>query len=287
MPATSEPALRLQGLVKAYPGTLGLGRRQVLHGIDLELAPGELLGLLGPNGSGKTTLLRLVAGIERADGGSLSILGGTPAVASVRRRIGFLPEDSPFPPELGARAALELFGALQGLGRVERRRRAEAWLERVELADQGRRPIGRFSKGMLRRFGLAQALLHGPDLVLLDEPTAGLDAVGAGLFDELLTELLERGAAVVVSSHQLTDVFDRAARLCVLIEGRVAACGPPTDLVAGTGRAKLELEGLDAQGLERLAQAARDAGARDVHGGPGSGALLEIYRRFARSEPTR
>jgi len=196
----------------------------------------------------------------------------------VRRRIGFLSELSPFPPELGAAAALDLCGALQGLPRADRRRRAATWLERVGLAAEARRPLGRFSKGMLRRFGLAQALLHEPDLVLLDEPAAGLDALGVGLLSELLEEALARGAAVLLSSHLVGDALERAGELCVLVDGRVAARGAPEALVGGSGRVRLELEGATPELIQRLSALAREAGAQVLYRGPGAGALLELYR---------
>jgi ABC-2 type transport system ATP-binding protein len=279
--APPPPAFRLQGLVKAFPGAFGLGRREVLHGVDLALERGRMLGLVGPNGSGKTTLLRTIVGLERAQSGALEVLGGSPSEPRVRRRLGFLSEVSPFPPELSAAAALDLLAALQGLPRAERRRRAAAWLERAGLADAARRPLGRFSKGMLRRFGLAQALLHEPDLVLLDEPTAGLDAPGIGLFEELLDETLARGAAVVLASHLLGDVFERADALAVLIDGRVAAHGAPAELVAGTRRVRLELDDATPELVARIEDLARASGARVTYAGPGGGALLELYRRAA------
>jgi len=279
--ARREPALRLSGLEKTFPGAFGRGRRAVLRGIDLELGRGELLGLVGPNGSGKTTLLRVVAGLERPSAGELRVLGGTPAESAVRRRLGFLSELSPFPPELSAAAALDLCAALQGLPRGERRRRAGAWLARVGLAAEARRPLGRFSKGMLRRFGLAQALLHEPDLVLLDEPAAGLDALGVGLLSELLAEARARGAAVLLSSHLVADALEDADQLCVLVDGRVAARGAPEALVGASGRVRLELEGATPELLARLSALADAEGARVLYRGPGAGALLELYQSGA------
>ena len=279
--APSEPALRLTNVAKSFPGAFGRGRRAVLHGIDLELARGRLTGLVGPNGSGKTTLLRIAAGLERPTAGALRVLGGTPGESAVRRRIGFLSELSPFPPELGAAAALDLCAALQGIPRAERRRRGAAWLERVGLAPAARRPLGRFSKGMLRRFGLAQALLHEPDLVLLDEPAAGLDALGIGLLGELLSEARARGAAVLLSSHLVADALEDADELCVLVDGRVAARGAPPALVGTSGCVRLELEGATPELVERLGALARASGAQVLYRGPGAGALLELYRAGA------
>jgi ABC-type multidrug transport system ATPase subunit len=287
--ASLQPALRLRGLVKAFPGPFGVGRREVLHGIDLDLERGAMLGLVGPNGSGKTTLLRAIAGLERTQGGTLSVLGGLPSESAVRRRLGFLSEVSPFPPELSARAALDLLASLQGIAKAERRRRVAAWLERVGLAQAAGRPLGRFSKGMLRRFGLAQALLHEPDLVLLDEPTAGLDALGVGLLGELCDEALARGAAIVLASHLLGDVFDRAAELCVLIDGRVAAHGAPAELVEQAGNARhvrLELEDAAPELVERVLALCAASGVRVTYRGPGAGALLSLYRASTSGPPS-
>jgi len=272
------PALALRGIARAH----GRGRRriEVLRGVDLELGRGKTLGLVGPNGSGKTTLLRIAAGIERPSAGTVHVLGGAPDVAAHRARVGYLSEDSPFPPELSAREALRLAGALQGLARKSLAAQAEAMLERVGLAGSARRALGRFSKGMLRRFGLAQAFLHQPDLVLLDEPTAGLDAPGFLVLEELLAEARERGAAIVLCSHVLADVLAHGDALLVLVRGRVAAFGPPLGLARAEARVRLEVEGLDAPALDELERWIGGAGGRVLSRGPASATLLEIYGRL-------
>ena len=233
--ATGAPALSLVGLCHSFPVALGLRRSEVLRGVDLELARGRSLGLVGPNGSGKSTLLRVIAGVERARGGRVTVLGGTPDAAETRRRVGFLPEDSPFPPELRALPALVLLGTLRRMPRARARERGAELLERVGLGEAGRAPLGRFSRGMLRRFGLAQAVLHEPELILLDEPTAGLDATGFGVLAELLSEARSRGAAIVVASHLATDLHAHCERLAVLLDGRVAAEGDPAELLGDGG----------------------------------------------------
>jgi len=278
------PALRLRGVTQAFPVGLGLRRREVLHGVDLELARGGSLGLVGPNGSGKSTLLRLVAGVDLPRQGSVEVLGGSPREPTIRARVGWLPEDSPFPRELGARAALELIGELGGLPRREARDRARTLLERVDLAGEARTPLARFSRGMLRRFGLAQAVLGEPELLLLDEPTAGLDAPGYALLDELVGEARARGAAVVIASHLVADVHRHCERLAVMIEGRVATQGTPLELLAqadaGEVVAEAEVAGLGAQDLERLAEAVRARGGRWLGARPAQQSLLALYRRL-------
>ncbi|MBK7644836.1 MAG: ABC transporter ATP-binding protein [Planctomycetes bacterium] len=233
------PALEIRQLVAGYPALLGLRRTQVLRGLDLSLARGAVLGLAGPNGSGKSTLLRLVAGVERASSGELRVLGGSVADAAVRRRVGYLPEDSPFPPELSARAMLELCGALARMPRELAQRESARLLALVGLEHASRKRLGSFSRGMLRRFGLAQSWLHAPELLLLDEPTAGLDAQGFEVLGTLLGEARARGTAVVIASHLPGDFTDHASEMAVILGGRIALRGGVRELLAG--RSLLEL----------------------------------------------
>jgi len=231
----SAPVVHLVGLRQSYPIALGLARREVLHGIDLELYQGQKLGLVGPNGSGKSTLLRVLAGVDRASGGVLEVLGRDPESDPIRSRIGFLPEDSPFPRELRALEMLVLLATLRRVAHKRARERSQRLLEQVGLAAHARTPLGRFSRGMLRRFGLAQALVHEPDLILLDEPTAGLDAEGFGVLEELIEAAIARGASLVISSHLVSDVHAHCDRLAVLMQGRIAAFGPPRDVLSIDG----------------------------------------------------
>jgi len=235
-PPASPAALELRGLVKRFrPGLLGRART-VLSGIDLVLEPGASLGLVGPNGSGKSTLLRLAAGLERPSAGELRVFGHAPEERRARARIGYLPDGCPFPDELSPLSVLGLLGSLHGLARRECARAAEAGLERVGLAREARRPLRHFNQGMKRRFGLAQAFLHRPDLLLLDEPTAGLDAEGYVVLEELLGEARARGAALLLATHVLSDLQDHCPRSAVLLAGRIAAAGPTAELLGDRQR---------------------------------------------------
>jgi ABC-2 type transport system ATP-binding protein len=225
------PALRLSGVRQAFRVGLGLSRREVLGPIDLEVARGAGVGLIGPNGSGKSTLLQLVAGVDDPVAGRVEVLGFAPRDPRAVARTGWMSEDSPFPPELDARAVLELTGSLQGLPSRAARTRGAAWLERVGLARESRTRLSRYSRGMLRRLGLAAALLCEPELVLLDEPTAGLDAPGLELLDLLLAQARARGATVVIASHLVDDVHRPCERLIVLVDGRLVADGTPGELL--------------------------------------------------------
>jgi ABC-type multidrug transport system ATPase subunit len=272
------PVVLARGLTKSFPGALPWRRREVLRGVDLEVESGGALGLVGPNGSGKSTLLRILAGVERPGAGDVRVLGGRPVEAAVRRGVGFLPEDSPFPGELTAPATLELLGALAGAPRRERRARAGELLERVGLAAHRRTPLGRYSRGMLRRFGLAQALLLEPALLLLDEPTAGLDAPGHELLGDLLDEARVAGATLVLSTHVLGDLAGHCDRVAVLLGGRVAATGTPEELADREDSIEWELSG-SAEARAAAERALEDGGGRILARRPPPGLLRKLYRR--------
>jgi ABC-type multidrug transport system ATPase subunit len=277
-PAAPHLALEARGVVRRFRGGL-LGRsRTALDGLDLAVPRGVTLGLVGPNGSGKSTLVRLLAGVDRPTSGTLRVLGAEPRSRAARRQSAYLPEDSPFPGELSARAALDLLGALAGLTRSTLRARGEELLARVGLADARGTPLRGYSRGMLRRFGLAQAFLTEPEVILLDEPTAGLDALGFEVLDELLAAARARGATTVLASHLLSDVHTHCDRLAVLDRGRVVAEGSPATLLAAEGRVRLDVEGLDDEGLVALEQWLTGRHARVVGRLPGGKSLTELYR---------
>ncbi len=248
MSISTELSLELAGVAKSYSRWFGARRTAVLRGVDLRVTRGSTLGLAGPNGSGKSTLLRLVAGVEAPDAGSIRVLGLAPRRAASEDRVGWLSDDALFPSDMSIGAALKLAGAIHGLRGKALVRRADERLERVGLRTHARQSLGRASRGMLRRFGIAQAWIHDPALVLLDEPTAGLDAEGFVVLHEILDEARAAGTTVVIASHAASDLAGRCDQIAVLLDGRVAVHGPPADVLAGGG-------------------------------------LLEIYRRHARTAP--
>jgi len=276
--ATPPLALAARGVVRRFRGGLFARAKVALHGVDLAVPRGAALGLVGPNGSGKSTLMRLCAGVDVPTRGTLEVAGLPAASAAARARTAYLPEDSPFPGELSARAALALLAALAGLDRRTAAQRGAALLERVGLAEAAKRPLAGLSRGMLRRFGLAQAFLAEPEVVLLDEPTAGLDAEGFGVLDGLLREARSRGATTVLASHLLADVHTHCDQLAVLAGGRLVAAGPPATLLAAAGRVRLDVEGLDGAGVAALEAWLAGRGARVVGAAPGGRTLAELYR---------
>lgn len=233
------PAFACESLVRRYPLRLGLRHVEALRGATLSCQKGWTLALAGPNGSGKSTLLRLLAGLEPCDGGRLEVLGGSPRDRAVAARIGYAPQEPPARLDLTFRDALRLAAALRGFGTRDGRARVDELLDELGLAPHADLRVSRGSGGMARRLGLALAFLHAPELVLLDEPTAGLDADGFAALDRLLERARREGASVVVASHLPGDLTGRADELAIVLDGRVAARGAPREVLAGRDLLKL------------------------------------------------
>ncbi|MCB9943571.1 MAG: ABC transporter ATP-binding protein [Geminicoccaceae bacterium] len=215
--------MTLRGVGKSFAG------RPALEGIDLELESGQCLALLGHNGAGKTTLMKLVLGLIAADHGKIEVLGGAPGRNEVRRAIGFLPENIAFQPLLTGRETLMTCLGLKraGKGAAGAARRL---LARVGLEDSADRHVGSYSKGMRQRLGLAQALIGKPQLLILDEPTTGLDPTLRRAFFAIIDELKSDGAAVLLSSHILTELEAHTDRVAILRAGRLVAEGELAEL---------------------------------------------------------
>jgi ABC-2 type transport system ATP-binding protein len=235
---TITPVAEFTGVGKQYRA----GPRDVwaVREIDLRVRAGEVLGLLGPNRAGKTTLAKLLLSLCRPTTGQVARFGRPASDRRTLARVGYVHENPAFPRDLTAAGLLHYYGALTLVPGAELRRRVPALLERVGLADRGRDPIGLYSKGMVQRLSLAQALLNEPDLLVLDEPTEGLDAAGRLLFGDLIGEHRRRGRAVILISHALADVERLCDRIAVLGGGRAVFDGPLADLVRdpATGSAR-------------------------------------------------
>jgi ABC-2 type transport system ATP-binding protein len=224
------PAIETQGLTKHY----GRGARRVaaLAGLNLTVGEGTIFGLLGPNGAGKTTLVKVLLGIIRATAGRAQLLGKSVRRSSAREGVGFLPEGHRFPRYLTGRRALWLYGHLAGYRGSELKREIHDKLEIVGLADWGKRKVKTYSKGMLQRLGLAQAMIGRPRLIFLDEPTDGVDPVGRVEIRDVLTRLRERGITIFLNSHLLSEVEQVCDRVAILHHGQVLREGTIDDLTA-------------------------------------------------------
>jgi ABC-2 type transport system ATP-binding protein len=233
------PAIAMSAVHKAFGG------RVALHGLTLEVAPGEVFGFLGPNGAGKTTAMKILLGLVRPSAGEARVFGRPPADPAARRRLGYLPEHFRFQEWATGVELLRFHGRLSGLGRAELAERIPEVLERVGLAGRGGERVRRYSKGMTQRLGLAVALLHRPDLVLLDEPTSALDPVGRRDVRELVRELAAAGVTVFLNSHLLTEVEAVCGRVAIVSQGRMVASGRLDDLADGVARLRVLLDRVD------------------------------------------
>jgi ABC-2 type transport system ATP-binding protein len=204
---------------------------QALREVSLRVNPGEALGLLGPNRAGKTTLLKILLSLCHPTGGQVTRLGQPLADRSTLARVGYVHENHSFPRYLTAESLLEYYGALSLLPQETVQPRVPKLLQRVGLADRSREPIARFSKGMLQRLGVAQALINEPQLLVLDEPTEGLDLDGRHLLRDVIAEVKARGGTVLLVSHVLPEVEQLCDRLAVLVKGRVVHTGPTAELM--------------------------------------------------------
>jgi len=227
------------------------GQTVAVDDLTLEIRGGEVFGFLGPNGAGKTTSVKMLLGLIAPTGGEARVLGARLGERSARARIGFLPEHFRFHDCLTAREFLRLHGRLHGLRRERLERRTEELLERVDLRDAADRRLSTFSKGMLQRAGLAQALIAEPLLVFLDEPTSGLDPLGRVLVRDLIRELREQGTTVFLNSHLLGEVEATCDRVVLLKQGRIVRELLLQDQVAAF-QIELRIDRSDAQVLEGL-----------------------------------
>jgi ABC-2 type transport system ATP-binding protein len=247
----NEPVIDTRALRKQYGDTVAVA------GLSLSVRAGEIFGFLGPNGAGKTTSVKMLLGLVEPTSGKGTLLGAPLGRVSVRARVGFLPEHFRFHDSLTGRELLRVHGRLYGLRGLPLDSRIQMLLARVDLLDAADRPLRGYSKGMMQRAGLAQALLNDPALVFLDEPTSGLDPLGRLLVRDIIAELRARGTAVFLNSHLLGEVEATCDRVAFVKEGRVvhelALRGAPADV-----EVEIRLSSVDRGVLEGLAGLAED-----------------------------
>lgn len=215
------------------------GDKHAVRDLNLTLAEGEVLGFIGTNGAGKTTTIKMLLGLLRPTEGTVSVFGGDPRDAAVRRRVGYMPEIAYYYPYLTARELLSFYGGICAMDKAVIRRRSDELLEAVGLTEAARKPLKTYSKGMLQRAGIAQALLPDPDLLVLDEPFTGLDPLARIHFRELLQSLRKAGKSIFFSSHELGETELLCDRVAILKEGHCFYDGPASR-IAGDGKQNLE-----------------------------------------------
>ena len=236
------PAIETTDLRKRY------GQVDALAGLSMSVGRGEVFGFLGPNGAGKTTTVKLLLGLARATSGTAKVLGAPIGDLGTRRKIGYLPELFRYQPWLKAREVLTLHGELIGMPRTRRRAAADEALGVVGLTDRSNDTVGKFSKGMQQRLGLATALLGEPALIILDEPTSALDPVGRVDVRGIVRGAADRGAAVFLNSHLLSEVEQVCDRVAIIDHGRVVALGDLDD-VLGVAETQVRVTGVSATDL--------------------------------------
>jgi ABC-2 type transport system ATP-binding protein len=250
--STAEVVVAVRGLTKVFKDFWGRSKARAVDNVDFEVRRGEVFGLLGPNGSGKSTTIKMLLGLLNPTRGRIEVFKHSPRHVATKSRIGYLPEESYLYRYLNSYETLDFFGNLFRLPGGERHQRAEQLLEMVGLSQTRTRAVGEFSKGMQRRIGLAQALVNDPDLVILDEPTAGLDPIGCREVKDLIRALARRGKTVILSSHLLTDVEDVCDRVVIYYGGKIQAMGTLKELLAKPDVVRITTPVLARETMERV-----------------------------------
>jgi ABC-2 type transport system ATP-binding protein len=245
MIASNNEAVQTENLTKVYKDFWGRDKVRALDDLTLTINRGEVFGLLGPNGSGKSTTIKLLLGLIFPSRGSARVLGEKAGSTVINEKIGFLPEESYLYRFLNGEETLRFYGQLFKIPRKELNRRIPALLDTVGLdAKSRKRKLREYSKGMARRIGLAQALINNPDLILLDEPTTGLDPIGTREMKDLILSLKNQGKTVLLCSHLLADVQDVCDRITILFRGRMQTIGQVSDLLKVRDVTQIETRGM-------------------------------------------
>jgi len=252
-----DVVVKVQGLNKVFKDFWNRPKARAVNDVSFEIKRGEVFGLLGPNGSGKSTTIKLLLGLLHPNSGLIQVFGRSPRDVRTKARIGYLPEESYLYKYLDTEETLDFFGNLFALNSKERKKRAEQLLDMVGLKRVQMRTVGEFSKGMQRRIGLAQALINDPDLVILDEPTSGMDPIGCREMKDLILTLAERGKTVILSSHLLSDVEDVCDRVVIYYGGKIQAMGELKDLLAERDSVRITMPVLPKEKLQKILEIIR------------------------------
>ncbi len=236
--SNGQYAIDLHHVEKIYKGKV-----HALRGIEMRVHHGEIFGLLGPNGAGKTTLVKIMMTVVRPTKARGTVLGRPIGHKPTLARVGYLPEHHRFPQYLTGRQALEFYAALAKVDRSTRRKRSLSLLDLVGMKEWGNKKISSYSKGMMQRVGLAQALMNDPDLIVLDEPTDGVDPVGRREIRDVLLQLKERQKTIFLNSHLLSELEMVCDRVAILVQGKVVTQGTIKDLTAESQRYEVVIEG--------------------------------------------
>ena len=258
----SEAAIRIDGLTKDFPVGIFGKKLRAVDSLDLEVGHNQIYGLLGPNGSGKSTTIKVILGLLEASKGTCSIYGKPSHLVAARRSVGFLPEAPYFYRYLSGRELVSYYARVCGVKKEELDPAVDSVIDLVGMTEAAHRRVGTYSKGMLQRIGLAQAIVHDPQLVILDEPTAGVDPLGSAAIAEIIRELKRRGKTILLSSHLLAQIEGLCDRVAILHRGKLVHEGEIDDLVQEKDSDALIVQGLDAEGRAAVERAIEVQGGR-------------------------
>ena len=281
------PAVAVTGLTKVFPVPFRRQSIVALRDLDLQVKPGEVYGLLGPNGSGKSTTLKIVLGLVSPTRGQTEIFGRNSRLVESRAAVGFLPENPYFCKFLTGTETLRFFGQLCGLSGALLKKRVDEMLELVGLTDARDRRLRGYSKGMLQRIGLAQALINEPRLVVLDEPTAGVDPAGSRQIRDLIVDLRRRGTTVLLSSHLLAQVQEVCDRVGILADGVLVREGRLEELLAIENQTELVLENASDKLVNEIEALAANSGAKLVARRRSTTTLKRLFLEATRNDEAR
>ncbi len=265
MTLATDSAVHTEHLTKIYRDFWGRDKVRALDDLNLTIHRGEVFGLLGPNGSGKSTTIKLLLGLIFATRGTAHVLGQPAGSTTINEKIGFLPEESYLYRFLNGEETLKFYGRLFKIPSKDLKRRVPELLDVVGLDQKSRkRKLREYSKGMARRIGLAQALINNPDLILLDEPTTGLDPIGTREMKDLILSLKEQGKTVLLCSHLLADVQDVCDRITILFRGKMQTLGQVRDLLQVRDITQIQTRGMTPQQLTEVQEFLRRTGVTDA-----------------------
>jgi ABC-2 type transport system ATP-binding protein len=274
---SNDVVVETRNLTKVYRDFWGRQKVRALKALDLEIRRGEIFGLLGPNGSGKTTTMKLLLGLLFPTSGQALVFGRDATEVTKNERIGYLPEESYLYRFLNAEETLDFYGRLFTMSRAVRRQRTAHLIEMVGLESAKRRQLKEYSKGMTRRIGLAQALINDPDLILLDEPTTGLDPLGTRDMKVLIRNLKEQGKTVIMCSHLLADVQDVCDRIGILYEGELKELGRVDSLLKVRDVTEIRASGLNEEVQAEIREVIERNGGKLVSCGNPTTTLEELF----------
>ncbi len=284
---TSEPVIETRNLGKIYRDFWGRKKVYALKSLDIEVKQGEIFGLLGPNGSGKSTTIKLILGLLFPTSGRAFVFGKDSTDVRKNERVGYLPEESYLYKFLNAEETLDFYGRLFEMPADERRARTEKLIKMVGLEKSRRRQLREYSKGMTRRIGLAQALINEPDLLVLDEPTTGLDPLGSRDMKDLILKLRDEGKTILLCSHQLADVQDVCDRVAILHQGELKELGRVDSLLKVRDVTEVHAKGLSDEAKREIQEVIKRHGGEVLTVDNPTTTMEELFLDIVRQSENR